>query len=57
MASPMPVTPMITGFSKQPGAGAAGMGLAGRLANLCCLFFQPFSGNLAGASLRIDICF
>lgn len=47
MASPMQVTPLITGFSEQLGAGAGVMGLVGGLTNLCCLVFQPFSGNLA----------
>lgn len=47
MASPMLVTPLITGFSESLGAGAVVMGLVGGLTNLCSLVFQPFSGNLA----------
>lgn len=47
MASPMLVTPLITGFSEHLGASAGVMGLVGGLTNLSTLIFQPFSGNLA----------
>jgi len=47
MASPMLVTPLITGFSESLGAGPEIMGLVGGLTSLCALVFQPFAGNLA----------
>ena len=47
LASPMLVTPLITGFSGSLGASAALMGMIGGLMNLCALFCRPFVGNLA----------
>ena len=46
-ASPMLVTPLITGFSGSIGASAGVMGVIGGLMNLCSLFCRPFVGNLA----------
>lgn len=37
MASPMLVTPLITGFSESIGASAGMMGIVGGLMNLCSL--------------------
>ena len=47
MASPMLVTPLITGFSGSIGASVGLMGLIGGLMNLCSLFCRPLVGNLA----------
>ena len=47
MASPMLVTPLITGFSEELGADAVVMGMIGGLTNLCSLFCRPLVGNLA----------
>ncbi|MCD1147472.1 MFS transporter [Peptoniphilus sp. KCTC 25270] len=47
MASPMLVTPLITGFSETLGASGWIMGLVGGLTNLCSLLFQPFAGGWA----------
>ncbi len=47
MASPMLVTPLITGFSGSIGASAALMGLVGGMMNLVSLFCRPLAGNLA----------
>lgn len=47
MASPMLVTPLITGFTETLGAGGTIMGLVGGMMNLCSLFCRPLVGNLA----------
>ena len=47
MASPMLVTPLITGFTESIGASAALMGIVGGMMNLCSLVCRPFAGNLA----------
>ena len=47
MASPMLVTPLITGFTESIGASAALMGLVGGLMNLVSLLCRPIAGNLA----------
>ena len=47
LASPMLVTPLITGFSGSLGASAGLMGLIGGLMNLCALMCRPFVGELA----------
>lgn len=44
-ASPMLVTPLITGFSESLGAGAALMGMVGGMMNLCSLFCRPAVGS------------
>lgn len=44
-ASPMLVTPLITGFSETLGAGAAFMGIVGGMMNLCSLFCRPVMGS------------
>ncbi|OUQ47246.1 MFS transporter [Lachnoclostridium sp. An118] len=44
-ASPMLVTPLITGFSESLGAGAAFMGMVGGMMNLCSLFCRPTVGS------------
>lgn len=47
MASPMLVTPLITGFTESIGGTAAMMGFVGGLMNLVSLFCRPLAGNLA----------
>lgn len=47
LASPMLVTPLITGFSESLGAGAFIMGVVGGLTNLFALLVQPFAGGVA----------
>ena len=47
MASPMLITPLITGFSQELGASGTVMGLVGGLMNLCSLFCRPFVGDLS----------
>ncbi len=47
LASPMLVTPLITGFSESLGAGAFVMGVVGGLTNLFALLVQPFAGGVA----------
>ena len=44
-ASPMLVTPLITGFSESLGAGAALMGMVGGMMNLCSLFCRLAVGS------------
>lgn len=44
-ASPMLVTPLITGFSESLGASAAFMGMVGGMMNLCSLFCRPAVGS------------
>lgn len=44
-ASPMMVTPLITGFCEELGAGAALMGMAGGMMNLCSLLCRPVAGT------------
>lgn len=44
-ASPMMVTPLITGFCEELGAGAALMGMAGGMMNLCSLLCRPVVGT------------
>lgn len=47
MASPMLVTPLITGFTESIGSSAALMGIVGGMMNLCSLVCRPLAGNLA----------
>lgn len=47
MASPMLVTPLITGFTQSIGSSAALMGIVGGMMNLCSLVCRPLAGNLA----------
>lgn len=56
-ASPMLVTPLITGFSGSLGASAALMGTIGGLMNLCALFCRPFVGNLADRLSKYKVSF
>lgn len=56
-ASPMLVTPLITGFSGSLGASAALMGTIGGLMNLCALFCRPFIGNLADRLSKYKVSF
>lgn len=56
-ASPMLVTPLITGFSGSLGASAALMGAIGGLMNLCALFCRPFVGNLADRLSKYKVSF
>lgn len=57
MASPMLVTPLITGFSKSIGASAGVMGFIGGLMNLCSLFCRPIAGNLADKISKYKLSF
>lgn len=56
-ASPMLVTPLITGFSGSIGASAGVMGVIGGLMNLCSLFCRPFVGNLADRISKYRLSF
>ena len=47
MASPMLVTPLITGFTESIGSSAALMGIVGGMMNFCSLICRPLAGNLA----------
>lgn len=57
MASPMLVTPLITGFAESIGASAALMGLVGGLMNLVSLFCRPIAGNLADRISKYKLSF
>ena len=57
MASPMLVTPLITGFTESIGASAALMGLVGGLMNLVSLFCRPIAGNLADRVSKYKLSF
>lgn len=57
MASPMLVTPLITGFSEDLGAAGTVMGLIGGLMNLCSLFCRPFVGNLTDKISKYKLSF
>ena len=57
MASPMLVTPLITGFSGSIGASAALMGVIGGLTNLCALLCRPLAGNLADRTSKYRLSF
>lgn len=57
MASPMLVTPLITGFSGSIGASAALMGLVGGMMNLVSLFCRPLAGNLADRISKYKLSF
>lgn len=57
MASPMLVTPLITGFSGSLGASAGLMGIVGGLMNLCSLFCRPLAGNLADKISKYKLSF
>ena len=56
-ASPMLVTPLITGFSENLGASAALMGVIGGLMNICSLFCRPFVGNLTDKISKYKMSF
>ena len=56
-ASPMLVTPLITGFAESVGASAALMGMIGGLMNLCALFCRPIAGNLADKISKYKLSF
>lgn len=57
MASPMLVTPLITGFSGSIGASAALMVLVGGMMNLVSLFCRPLAGNLADRISKYKLSF
>ena len=57
MASPMLVTPLITGFTESIGASAALMGLVGGMMNLVSLFCRPIAGNLADRVSKYKLSF
>ena len=46
MASPMLITPIITGFSESLGASGVMMGFIGGIMNICLLVSRPFIGVL-----------
>lgn len=46
MASPMLITPIITGFSESLGASGVMMGFIGGIMNICSLVSRPFIGVL-----------
>ena len=54
-ASPMLVTPLITGFSGSIGASAGVMGVIGGLMNLCSLFCRPFCWKPGRQNQQIPI--
>ena len=56
-ASPMLVTPLITGFSENLGASAALMGVIGGFMNICSLFCRPFVGNLTDKISKYKLSF
>ena len=56
-ASPMLVTPLLTGFSENLGASAALMGVIGGLMNICSLFCRPFVGNLTDKISKYKLSF
>ena len=56
-ASPMLVTPLITGFSENLGASAALRGVIGGLMNICSLFCRPFVGNLTDKISKYKLSF
>lgn len=57
LASPMLVTPLITGYSESLGASAAMMGIIGGLMNICALFCRPIAGNLADKISKYKLSF
>lgn len=57
MASPMLVTPLITGFTESIGASAAMMGLVGGMMNFVSLFCRPIAGNLADRISKYKLSF
>lgn len=57
MASPMLVTPLITGFTESIGASAALMGLVGGMMNLVSLVCRPAAGNLADRISKYKLSF
>ena len=57
MASPMLVTPLITGFTESIGASAGLMGLVGGLMNLVSLLCRPIAGNLADRISKYKLSF
>lgn len=57
MASPMLVTPLITGFTESIGASAGLMGLVGGMMNLVSLFCRPLAGNLADRISKYKLSF
>lgn len=57
MASPMLVTPLITGFTESIGASAALMGLVGGMMNFVSLFCRPLAGNLADRISKYKLSF
>lgn len=57
MASPMLVTPLITGFSEKIGVSGTVMGLIGGLMNLCSLVCRPLVGNMADRISKYKLSF
>lgn len=57
MASPMLVTPLITGFSQSIGASSTMMGMIGGTMYLCSLICRPFMGNLSDKISKYKLSF
>lgn len=57
MASPMLVTPLITGFSESIGASSTMMGMIGGMMYLCSLICRPFMGNLSDKISKYKLSF
>lgn len=57
LASPMLVTPLITGYSENLGAAATLMGIIGGLMNICALVCRPVVGNLADKISKYKLSF
>lgn len=57
MASPMLVTPLITGFSENLGASGTLMGLVGGLMNVTSLVCRPVVGNLSDWTSKYKLSF
>lgn len=57
MASPMMVTPLITGYAETLGAGGTLMGFVGASMNFCALVLRPYLGNLADRKSKYFVAF
>ena len=57
MASPMLVTPLITGFAGTIGANGTVMGIVGGAMNFCSLICRPLMGNLTDKMTKYRLSF
>ena len=57
MATPMIVTPLITGFSETLGTSGVLMGIIGGLTNISSLLCRPFLGNIADKISKYKLAF